>query len=464
MKNYYSRISGCILLVALEALLFLWMPYYKGFICTSYIIQNINAGDIIFRIIYYGIYFFAVYAMLSYYYYGKFYSFFMRSPVGLIISFASVRLMADVANYIVYYFFNDYAFNFVACITEVIFLFFTLWLISEFISDNKFKFCFDKGAILFFIVLFVVVALLATYCIIKYNGFAHIVEKYTTNAMVRVAYSENIDFTLQFSRFIFTNVLNVICFLYFYYSTLKCGLIKIKSNISLSKTILRFWAAAFVIGVLYVVKYVAYPIDLFLIFPEEIHSTYVKLYPNSAGKYRSFGIDTSAVPYSRFSSYLDGELKNVINMGTVTVKNGTDKLKKFTYYIPIDADSNYYNDLIPVETEYTESTDILDCNVQRLENLGLFFFDGDKRYAMKVESIKWQKENKVLTAILENLIADGQWDYFEYGCDYMQKYDADFIKPYIERYANGDFTENEINENLEINKEYMISFAKEMLS
>ena len=33
----------------------------------------------------------------------------------------------------------------------------------------------------------------------------------------------------------------------------------------------------------------------------------------------------------------------------------------------------------------------------------------------------------------------------------------------MERYANGDFTEDEINENREINTEYMTNFAQKML-
>ena len=94
---------------------------------------------------------------------------------------------------------------------------------------------------------------------------------------------------------------------------------------------------------------------------------------------------------------------------------------------------------------------------------GLFFFDGDQRYAIKTENIKSQSENKVLTAMLETLISDGEWNYFEYGCDYLKKYDSDFINPYIERYANGDFTENENKVNQEINTDYMINFAQKML-
>ncbi|WP_295026055.1 hypothetical protein, partial [Ruminococcus sp.] len=61
------------------------------------------------------------------------------------------------------------------------------------------------------------------------------------------------------------------------------------------------------------------------------------------------------------------------------------------------------------------------------------------------------------------MITCGYWDYFEYGCDYLKKYDSDFINPYIERYANGDFTENENKVNQEINTDYMINFAQKML-
>lgn len=463
MKKYYSRISGCILFVALEILLFLWTPYYKGFICTTYILENISVGDIIFRIIYYAIYFFAVYTMLSYYFHGKFYSFFMRSPVGLIFSFVSVRLMADVLNYIVYYFFDIYIFNFVACVTEAVFLFFALWLISAFISDEKFKFCLNKGAIPFFIAMLAVLILLVMYCVVKYNDFAYIVEKYTTAAKVRVAYNENIDFTLQLSRLIFVCAMNIICFLYFYFSAEKCGLIKNKSNVSLSKAITRLWAALFAIGILYLVKYITYPIDLYEIIPSKVISSSDTTYSNANNTVKDFRTDTCVTPLSRFSSYEHDE-KRVLNLGSVTVKNGKDRIKTFTYFMPFDEDSNYYCELVSVETEYTESTDYLECNVQRLENFGLFFFDGDQRYAIKTENIKSQSENKVLTAMLETLISDGEWNYFEYGCDYLEKYDSDFIKPYIERYANGNFTEDEINENREINTEYMTNFAKEKLS
>lgn len=72
-------------------------------------------------------------------------------------------------------------------------------------------------------------------------------------------------------------------------------------------------------------------------------------------------------------------------------------------------------------------------------------------------------ENDILTAFLEKMIDYGYWDFFEYGCDYLLKYDPNFITPYINRYATGEFTENEKNTNADIRAEYMINFSKEKL-
>ena len=61
------------------------------------------------------------------------------------------------------------------------------------------------------------------------------------------------------------------------------------------------------------------------------------------------------------------------------------------------------------------------------------------------------------------MISDGYWDYFEYGSKYLLKYDPEFIKPYIQRYANGDFSDNELQLNKDIKTEYMIDFANRMV-
>ena len=63
------------------------------------------------------------------------------------------------------------------------------------------------------------------------------------------------------------------------------------------------------------------------------------------------------------------------------------------------------------------------------------------------------------------LLSDGNVFIFEYGYEYLSKYDADFIVPYVERYSNGEFTENEAKwlENSHYDPEYIIDLAKEIL-
>ena len=50
-------------------------------------------------------------------------------------------------------------------------------------------------------------------------------------------------------------------------------------------------------------------------------------------------------------------------------------------------------------------------------------------YVIAFDDIKNQNENEVITNVLEYMITCGYWDYFEYGCDYLKKYDSDFINP-----------------------------------
>ena len=70
-----------------------------------------------------------------------------------------------------------------------------------------------------------------------------------------------------------------------------------------------------------------------------------------------------------------------------------------------------------------------------------------------------EAENEVLTEFIEYMLSCGYFDYFEYGCEYLLKYDPQFIKPYITRYANGNFTDTELAVNKDIKTEYMVNVA-----
>lgn len=72
-------------------------------------------------------------------------------------------------------------------------------------------------------------------------------------------------------------------------------------------------------------------------------------------------------------------------------------------------------------------------------------------------------ENDFVISALEKMLSDGNLAVFEYATEYMLQYDEDFIEPYIERYAAGNFNESEtmwLEQNF-IKKEYISSVAKE---
>ena len=95
-------------------------------------------------------------------------------------------------------------------------------------------------------------------------------------------------------------------------------------------------------------------------------------------------------------------------------------------------------------------------------NQYIAFAVNDTPCVIAFEDICKEDENEVLTAFIEYMLSCGYWDYFEYGCDYLLKCDPEFIKPYIERYAKGEFTEIELETNNDIKTEYMVNFAQKI--
>jgi hypothetical protein len=72
-------------------------------------------------------------------------------------------------------------------------------------------------------------------------------------------------------------------------------------------------------------------------------------------------------------------------------------------------------------------------------------------------------ENKILTRLCEERIAIGDWRFFEYGYEYLLNYDSDFIVPYIERYAKGEFTDSEVEYSSDYRPEYIQRLAANAL-
>lgn len=69
-----------------------------------------------------------------------------------------------------------------------------------------------------------------------------------------------------------------------------------------------------------------------------------------------------------------------------------------------------------------------------------------------------------LIAALEDAVKQGYFSFIEGASDYLMIYDRSFIRPILNRFANGELTKEEKERNKNINIDYMINFAQNKLS
>lgn len=92
----------------------------------------------------------------------------------------------------------------------------------------------------------------------------------------------------------------------------------------------------------------------------------------------------------------------------------------------------------------------------------LFYFDGQQQRMMLSGEIRDMPKDDMLTDVLKAGILNGDYHCFEYGSVYLLKYAPDFIKPYIERFAKGAFTNQERSDMGEIRPEYVQELARKL--
>lgn len=118
----------------------------------------------------------------------------------------------------------------------------------------------------------------------------------------------------------------------------------------------------------------------------------------------------------------------------------------------------------PSKSTY-KSYDILGCKVETFSGKEICYVENNKPVVFLLDDIDDSKEDKIQTEIFKELILDGNMYAFEKSCDYLIRYDRDFITNHIKRISNGDFYKNElqfISEN-HYKKNYLVDFAKNEL-
>lgn len=133
----------------------------------------------------------------------------------------------------------------------------------------------------------------------------------------------------------------------------------------------------------------------------------------------------------------------------VVIKYGNDVLFTYKPLIPIELSPSLKE--IEGTTSYTYENDII------------AYFDNDiPKAVFKKDIIKQEKCINLIQA-LESLISKGNFEFFEYGCEYLLKYDRDFIIPFIEKYAQGNLNNNQLDMDSNIKSSYMKDFSTELI-
>lgn len=83
--------------------------------------------------------------------------------------------------------------------------------------------------------------------------------------------------------------------------------------------------------------------------------------------------------------------------------------------------------------------------------------EGDEVKHIQLKEIPTAEKDDILTVICIDMLSKGDLGFFEYGLDYMMKYEPELMTMYIERYAAGKFTEQE--ETGDYNTEYIQRLA-----
>ena len=76
-------------------------------------------------------------------------------------------------------------------------------------------------------------------------------------------------------------------------------------------------------------------------------------------------------------------------------------------------------------------------------NLITFYENGEPK-AVNIDKLESFGRHELILQLLRKLLSDGNVFVFEYAHDYLLAYDEAFIRPFIERYASGNFSHMEI--------------------
>ncbi|MBO4979269.1 MAG: hypothetical protein J6D16_02555 [Clostridia bacterium] len=140
-----------------------------------------------------------------------------------------------------------------------------------------------------------------------------------------------------------------------------------------------------------------------------------------------------------------------------------DRFEQFTF--AADTLGTVFSDTGNATRNYTQFS-VDGKNVYLYGNYAICYYENNIPVIIRIDSLNQQTQNSIVTNLLKHLLEQGNLFVFEFGSDYLTKYEAEFIEPYIERYANGTFTvtEKEWLTCSYYREDYIIDIAKKLIT
>jgi hypothetical protein len=284
--------------------------------------------------------------------------------------------------------------------------------------------------------------------------------KYMAESSYLVRACKNIDFLSSVKTFILDTA--VICSLVIFHARCTPKTEEIQSTDTLKNGIQAFVRCDIILALILILSFTKMGFD-----------------PNGALEFEENDELSSAINYQEEGPF-STVLSNTQVRGSFPPVSDASRAEPYCFYYT--ETMTIYRDDSPVEKFTGNSHDpkfiVTDLGEEHVDYVK-FLIDDHKVYLygqyaicyyengipriVRIDSLNECEENAIITELCKHLIENGNIFAFEYGCEYLLKYEKDFIEPYIERYAKGDFNTEESYwlTKADYRKEYIINIAKD---
>ncbi len=464
MKNKSIAFVSIFIIFVLEIFYFISYGFDKGIVVTTgNIVLNIFQNSI-YYLAYFLIYYIAVKHILNC---KNFY--FKKEVVKLFLILFSIRIIFDVVKLIIsiigIYVFPSFIFP-IKNLLEVTFIIFMFSLFIKFFNYNILQFLkYNASKILAIILSLIVIIsniLFTIWYQIEYIEVEKIYYKYNfTGSELDI-----ISKTFLFQTYLFMTIITIITSIALFVFLIFCksrdnNKHKIKDN---KNKLISSVVATTIQCLLVIIVFVSLTFAKSFILPFGPIANYKEA--NKAEYSSNFGYTSLENTISRKCDYQFED--TVYNKNHINILYNNETILSLSPLITTDIHS--------IKTEnssnvVTIDSPLIELNTQDFqsytyEDLVIMYLDvNNNPIALQNVDIADASKDDRLTIIIKELIAKGYWEYFEYGFEYLKKYDDSmFLEEYTSRYSKGDFAKEEQILNSHIKKEYMIEFAKSKIN